>query len=1297
MGRESLEAAVVRIRTVEKNVVGAGFLVGKRQVLTCAHVIAQALGLAENLEEPPLGCIVMDFPLLAPHMRLAAKVVFWSPVQQEVGGDIAGLELLGDPPEGAAPVQFSPARDVWGHPFHTFGFPVGQDDGVYATGQLLGRQASNWLLLEDVKTEGFAITPGFSGGPVWDTQLQGVVGMVVAAVQRTETKTAFVIPFDVLATAWQCLQPVAHQRVFLSSAPGDKAFAERLAASLRAANIVVWDEEHGPPDASPDVQERLKQSIRDAQAMLLVASPQARTSYTVKEHLHLADLYQRRLILTWIGDGASGQSPLVSWPDTLWIDAQHTSYETTFKRIEGALQQNRARTTLLETVVEEQAPQPRNPYKGLHPFTANDVGDFFGRERLIHDLEHDLAALLTTTENERCLTILGPSGSGKSSVVMAGLIPRLQQGALPGSERWIYLKPMTPGRHPLDALARSLNAQLPDSSFEAVRGDLDDDATQGLHRLASELAKEQGCRVVLLVDQFEELFSQTEHEAERRRFLDQLLTAVTTPIGPLLVLLTLRADFYDRPMQYPKLSNLVQAHQRQVLPMEVEDLRATVERPAALLDVQLSFEGHLVGDLLFEVQGHIGALPLLQFTLDQLFKRRDGRRLTLYAYHEIGGIRGALSHHAEETYTQLPSEKHRGMTRTLFLRLVEPGTDQQGTTRRRAALSEFTFEDSEQTRLMRETIDAFVKARLLTASEVEGTTTVEVSHEAVLREWPRLAGWLCEARTDIEFQQSLSANVTQWEQRRRPKDRLYHGTQLQEAREWTRRNEPSKQEAAFLLASQANVRERRIKIIGSYIMLALLFIALLTWIISYLHHPLPDPTVVTTLQDAGYGSLRDCIERTASGQTIHFAPNVQKGTIRLSSDLTFPGGKRLTIIGPGARSMAITNRTLSGKSTYATIHISEDANVSISGLRFEKSTTLYEAFIVNVGKLTLTNSDVSGNLVGLELNALHPFAAYGGGIYNVYSGELKIQSSVISNNVERSVYASTGGGINNAGKLQVVDSLIFGNRVYSTGDASGGGLSYGGGIYNNPKGKLLMNESTIVNNIAEGTSKAQGIGGGVFNGGRMSMTNSTISSNKALSQYNPSYGGGISNGVGADLSAINSTLSHNLAHSSTYAGFGGGFTQGGGGASTQLVFCTIAYNTADHNENLFNDSLKNDRLIIKNSIVAAKNAGNGPGISGWTSDGYNLFQNAGVGELHTTTDWQVTPADLRLSLVLNNNGGATQTLALGSGSVAIDTIPANACFFRFSNAFGLGETVMADQRGYPRLERAGHACNVGAY
>src|SRR5204863_6108413 len=194
--------------------------------------------------------------------------------------------------------------------------------------------------------------------------------------------------------------------------------------------------------------------------------------------------------------------------------------------------------------------------------------------------------------------------------------------------------------------------------------------------------------------------------------------------------------------------------------------------------VQLTFQGDLVSDLLFEVQEKVGALPLLQFTLDQLFQRRSGNQLTLHSYREIGGVKGALAKQAETTYAALPSEEHRSLARVLFLRLIDPGMTEHDTTRRRAALSEFSLVPATQTRLLAETIEAFTTARLLTSNTIAGVPTVEVSHEALIREWARLSDWLHEAREDIRFQQSLSEDVAEWEQRDKPSDRLYRGYQF---------------------------------------------------------------------------------------------------------------------------------------------------------------------------------------------------------------------------------------------------------------------------------------------------------------------------------------------------------------------------------------------------------------------------------------------------------------------------------------------------------------------------------------
>ena len=233
---------------------------------------------------------------------------------------------------------------------------------------------------------------------------------------------------------------------------------------------------------------------------------------------------------------------------------------------------------------------------------------------------------------------------------------------------------------------------MPQSSLKTVCEDLQGDLTRGLHLLAQNLVSQADGKVVLLVDQFEEVFSNMVSEQERRQFIDLLVTAATEPAGPVIVLLTLRADYADRPMLYPVLSRLIEAHSILVLPMDLLDLRAVIEKPAALSSVQLEFEGNLVGDLLFETQKQAGALPLLSFTLELLFQLREGHVLTMQAYKRIGGVEGALATWAERTYSSLPGDEYRTRARMVFLRLINPGISEQDATRRRAARSEFRAE-----------------------------------------------------------------------------------------------------------------------------------------------------------------------------------------------------------------------------------------------------------------------------------------------------------------------------------------------------------------------------------------------------------------------------------------------------------------------------------------------------------------------------------------------------------------------------------------------------------------------------
>jgi len=204
----AFKTGIIRISHANGVVVGAGFLVSPNYVLTCAHLVAQALTIPPNTPDVPTGLIDLDFPLIAPGQKIKARVEFWQPVNPSVAGeDIAGLKIEGECPPGVQPVRLVTADDVWQHPVRVFGFPSGHNHGVWATGVLRGELGNGWIQMEAVNVPGYRVEPGFSGAPVWDETLSGVVGMAVAAErQREGVKAAFMIPTKVLSQTWSVLR-----------------------------------------------------------------------------------------------------------------------------------------------------------------------------------------------------------------------------------------------------------------------------------------------------------------------------------------------------------------------------------------------------------------------------------------------------------------------------------------------------------------------------------------------------------------------------------------------------------------------------------------------------------------------------------------------------------------------------------------------------------------------------------------------------------------------------------------------------------------------------------------------------------------------------------------------------------------------------------------------------------------------------------------------------------------------------------------------------------------------------------
>ncbi len=429
-------------------VVGAGFLVGQRQVLTCAHVVAQALSLPGDTLETPHAEVHLDFPLVTPEQQLAARVVCWQPAHPNGSGDVAGLELVDDPPARASPVRLVRTEEPWGHPFRAFGFPTGFDNGVWASGRMLGREATGWLQIEDVKQTGYFVAPGFSGGPVWDETLDGVVGMTVAADTRQGVRAAFIIPTDRLVAAWPTLA-------------------------------------------------------------------------------------------TWA--------------------------------------------------------IPPCPYRGLLAFREQDAPFFFGREAFTERLVETVEGHALT------VAVVGPSGSGKSSVVFAGLLPRLQQAHNKNRDEDWTIARLRPGSQPFDELA---NALLPLLEPEMTRTDrlievpkLAGALRQGdvaLPRVAAEILEQSldAGHLLLVIDQFEELYTLCPDPDTRHAFLDCLIQSASPtpphPHTPLHLVLTLRADFLGQALSYRPFADALDRAEKLILgPMNREELEAAIVRPAERQGVEV--------------------------------------------------------------------------------------------------------------------------------------------------------------------------------------------------------------------------------------------------------------------------------------------------------------------------------------------------------------------------------------------------------------------------------------------------------------------------------------------------------------------------------------------------------------------------------------------------------------------------------------------------------------------------------------------------------------------------------------
>lgn len=481
-----------------------------------------------------------------------------------------------------------------------------------------------------------------------------------------------------------------------------------------------------------------------------------------------------------------------------------------------------------------------SPFKGLQYFDVADAELFYGREKLVEALVAQLSPTpgQVQTESSRFLAVIGASGSGKSSLVRAGLIPAMLEQATrtaatslvtPAPIWWVRV--ITPTANPLESLATSLTQHSP--STRATASLLDELAAdpRTLHLYIRKLLTSQTLvvptaspdgapstpiqpnRILLVIDQFEELFTLCRNREARKAFVNNLLTAAGIVAGgesnrwgldgPTTVVITLRADFYAQCAEFEALRTALERYQKFIGLMSEEELRRAIEEPAHQNGWE--FEQGLVDLILDDVGNEPGALPLLSHALLETWRRREGRTLTYEGYTAAGRVQGAIAQTAEKVFKQLLTPEQQVIARNIFLRLTELGEGVQDT-RRRAALSEL-IPTSDKGQVVETVLKTLADARLV----ITDKGAAEVAHEALIREWPQLREWLADDREGLRVHRRLTEAAVEWQSLQRDPGALIRGVRLAQTMAWVQEHgsDLNDLEQEFLQASQRQVEQEQ--------------------------------------------------------------------------------------------------------------------------------------------------------------------------------------------------------------------------------------------------------------------------------------------------------------------------------------------------------------------------------------------------------------------------------------------------------------------------------------------------------
>jgi WD40 repeat protein len=586
-----------------------------------------------------------------------------------------------------------------------------------------------------------------------------------------------------------------HFDVFLSYNRDDEDAVHRIAEHLQRERIEPWlDKWVLTPGKS--WQDEIVEGLSYASTCAVMVGPSGLGDWAREELAVASDRAAKdrdfRLFLVLLPGSPEITDPRLAFLRTrTWVDmragiADPDAFDDLVAAITGSAR--------APAPGEEAVDESVSPYRGLASFEEDHADFFFGRE-------DDTARVLELLKESRFVAVMGASGSGKSSLVRAGVVRALHSGRLPGSDSWI-VRVFTPGARPLTTLAAQLNRAFPQESMQGTLRELQGDRRSlDLAATAGLTDAEPGRRLVLVADQFEELFTLCTDEAERIAFLDNLLYAATIPGGRVVVVVGMRADFYHRCAPYPELRSLISTEQYLVGPLTREGLCRAIEEPARRVGVGL--ESGLLDTIVADVGAHPGGLPLLQHVLYELWQRRRGRMLTLEAYVAAGRLEGALAKRANAVYQALPPDQQQ-IARRALLRLVQPGEGTEDT-RRRADMDELVSRDEERAGVER-VVEALAQERLLTFAQDETSDrrVVDITHEALIRGWPEFRAWIDEERDELRAERRLTEAATEWDEGGRDESLLFRGARLSA---WDDRDlgDLNDRERAFLTASRARV------------------------------------------------------------------------------------------------------------------------------------------------------------------------------------------------------------------------------------------------------------------------------------------------------------------------------------------------------------------------------------------------------------------------------------------------------------------------------------------------------------